>query len=200
MSSGTSLVVQWLRIHLPVQGTWLLHGLVKIPHATRQLSLCVTAAEPWAATPEARLPVVQSLRCVWLLATPQTAACQASLSFTVFQSLLKLMSIESLIPPSHLILCHPLLMPSCVPASRSFPMSRLFASGGPSIGASGSASVLPMDVQGWPPLGWTGPRVPQLEKASQWEALTQQWRVATAHCNWEKPACSNKDPAQPKVH
>ena len=54
--------------------------------------------------------VVQLLRHVWLFATPCTAACQASLSFTISQSLLKLMSIESVIPSNHLILCHPLLL------------------------------------------------------------------------------------------
>ena len=56
------------------------------------------------------LQVVQLLRCVQLFATPWTAAHQASLSFTISQSLLKLMSIESVMPPNHLILCHPLLL------------------------------------------------------------------------------------------
>ena len=54
--------------------------------------------------------IVQSLSCVQLFATPWTAACQASLSFTISQSLLKLMSIESAMPSNHLILCHPLLV------------------------------------------------------------------------------------------
>ena len=54
--------------------------------------------------------VVQSLSCVWLFATPWTAACQASLSITDSRSLLKLMSIESVIPSNHLILCHLLLL------------------------------------------------------------------------------------------
>ena len=54
--------------------------------------------------------VVQSLSWVQLYATPWTAARQASLSFTIFQSLLKLMSIGSVMPSSHLILCHPLLL------------------------------------------------------------------------------------------
>ena len=51
--------------------------------------------------------VVQLLSCVWLSATPRTAACQASLSITNSWSLLKLMSIESVMPPNHLVLCHP---------------------------------------------------------------------------------------------
>ena len=54
--------------------------------------------------------VVQSLDCVLLFVTPRTAAHQASLSFTISQSLLKLMSIESVMPSNHLILCHPLLL------------------------------------------------------------------------------------------
>ena len=53
--------------------------------------------------------VVQSLSCVHLFATPWTAASQASLSITISQSLLKLMSIESVMPSNHLVLCHPLL-------------------------------------------------------------------------------------------
>ena len=59
--------------------------------------------------------------CVWLLATPWTAACQASLSITNSQSLLKLMSIESVMPFNHLILCHHLLLlPSIFPSIRVF--------------------------------------------------------------------------------
>ena len=54
--------------------------------------------------------VVQSLSCVWLCVTPWIAAHQASLSFTISQSLLKLMSIESVMPSNHLVLCHPLLL------------------------------------------------------------------------------------------
>ena len=58
---------------------------------------------------------------VWLFATPWTAACQASLSITNSQSLLKLMSIESVMPSNHLILCHPLLLlPSIFPSIRVF--------------------------------------------------------------------------------
>ena len=64
---------------------------------------------------------VQSLNCVQIFATPWTAACQASLSITNFQRLLKLMSIESVIPSNHLILCHPLLLlPSIFPSIRVF--------------------------------------------------------------------------------
>ena len=74
---------------------------------------------------------VQSLCHVQLFATPRTAAHQASLSITNSQSLLKLMTIESVRPSNHLILCCPLLLlPSIFPRSGSFPMSPFFASGG----------------------------------------------------------------------
>ena len=65
---------------------------------------------------------VQSLSCVRLFATPRTAARQASLSITNSQSLLKLMSIESVMPSNHLILCHPLLLPPSI-----FPSIRVFS-------------------------------------------------------------------------
>ena len=61
--------------------------------------------------------VVQSLSHVWLFATPWTAACQASPHFTIYQNLLKLMSIESVMPSNHLILCHPLLLQPPIPPS-----------------------------------------------------------------------------------
>ena len=100
---------------------------------------------------------VQSLSRVWLFGTPWTAAHQAALSIINSWNLLKLMSIESVMPSNHLILCVPFL--SCLqsfPASGSFPVSQFFASGGQRIGVSTSALVLPMNIQDWSPLGWTG--------------------------------------------
>ena len=100
---------------------------------------------------------VQSLSHVRLFETPWIAARQASLSIINSRSLPKLKSIESVMPSSHLILCHPLTScPQSLPASGSFPMSQLFAWGGQSIGVSASASVLPVNTQDWSPLGWTG--------------------------------------------
>ena len=64
--------------------------------------------------------VVQSLNCLWPFATPWTAACQTSLSFSVSQSLLKLMSIESAMLSNHLILCDLLLLPSIFPSIKVF--------------------------------------------------------------------------------
>ena len=98
---------------------------------------------------------VQSLSCVWLFATPWSAACQASLSFTISWSLLRLMSIESVMPSNHLILCHPLLLPSIFPSIRVFSNESELASGGQSIGVLASTSVLPVSFQDWLPLGLT---------------------------------------------
>ena len=98
---------------------------------------------------------VQSLNRVWLFATPWTATRQASLSFTISWSLLRLMSIELVMPSNYLVLCCP--FSSCLqsfPASEYFPMHQLFALGGQRIGPS--ASIFPMNIQHWFPLGWTG--------------------------------------------
>ena len=101
--------------------------------------------------------VVQSFSHIWFFATPWTAAHQASQSFTIVQSLLKYTFAESAMPATS----HPLLPPSPPALNLSqhqglFLMSWLFASGGQSIGTSASASVLPMNIQGWFPLGMTG--------------------------------------------
>ena len=97
-----------------------------------------------------------SVSRVRLFAIPWTAAHQASLSITNSWSLLKLMSIESEMPSDHYILCCPLLLPSIFHNIRVFPRSHFFASGGQSTGASALASVLPMNLQDWFTLGWTG--------------------------------------------
>ena len=100
---------------------------------------------------------VQSLSHVPFLVTPWTAACQASLSVTNSQSLLKLMFMKSAMPYNRLILCCPLLLPpSNFHNIRVFPMSQFFTSGCQNIGASASTSVLPMNIQDWFLLGLTG--------------------------------------------
>ena len=104
-----------------------------------------------------RFSSVQFLSHVRLFVTPWTTAHQASLSITNFWSLLKLMSTELVMSSNHLIPCCPFY--SCLqylPASESFLLSQLFASGSQSIGVSASASVLPVTIQDWFPLGWTG--------------------------------------------
>ena len=99
----------------------------------------------------------QLLTHVWLFATPWTAVRQASLSISNSLSSPKLMSIELVMTSNHLILCRPLLLlPSIFPSIRVFSNSQLFTSGGQSFGVSASASVLPMNTQGWSPLGFTG--------------------------------------------
>ena len=81
---------------------------------------------------------------------------QHARSFTNSQSLLKLMSIESVMPSNHLFSVVPFSSHLwCFPASGSFQMSQFFASGGQRIGVSASASVLPMNIQDWFPLGLT---------------------------------------------
>ena len=100
---------------------------------------------------------VWSLSRVWLFATPLIAACQTSASFTIFRSLLKFMSIELVMPSKHLILCHALLfLPPIPPSIRVFSTESIFTWGGQNIGVSASTSVLPMNIQDWFPLGWTG--------------------------------------------
>ena len=98
--------------------------------------------------------LVQSLSHVQLFVTPYPAARQSFLSITNSWSLFKLMSIELMMPSNHLILCCPLLLLTSVfPASGSFPMSQFFTSDGQSFEVSASASVLPMNIQDWFPLG-----------------------------------------------
>ena len=94
--------------------------------------------------PHNHFVVIQSLSRVCVV-TPWTAAFQASLSFAISQSLLKLMSTELVMPCNHLILCHPLLFRlQSFPASGSFPVSQLYASGGQSTGhLSFSLSISP---------------------------------------------------------
>ena len=99
---------------------------------------------------------VQSPSHVWLFLSPWTAVRQASLSITNSQSSLKLTSIESVMPSSHLILCCPLLLLLPIPPSISIFQSQLFAWGGQSIGVSALASVLPKDTQDWSPSEWNG--------------------------------------------
>ena len=98
----------------------------------------------------------QLLSHIQLFVTPWTAAHQAFLSLSVSWSLLKLMSIESIIPSKHFILyCLLLFLLSVLPSIRAFPVSWLFTSQGQSIETSASVLVPPMSSQGWFPLGLT---------------------------------------------
>ena len=137
---------QWIH----PRGCWKLaaaaaHSSIATGHLANVLTV-LTVSQP-----------AQSLICVWLSMTQWTTACQASLSISNSQSLLKLISILSW--------CHPTISSSVIPfssclqsipASGSFQMSQLLASNGQSIGVSVSTSVLPMNTQDWSLLGWTG--------------------------------------------
>ena len=102
--------------------------------------------------------IVHSLSHVLLFVTPWTATHQASLSLTNSWNVLKLMSIESVMPSNPLISSSSCLQssPESFPKSGSFPKSQFFTSGSQIIGVSASASVPPMNIQDWFPLGWTG--------------------------------------------
>ena len=100
---------------------------------------------------------VQSFSRVRLLATPWTATRQASLSIANSRSLLKLMSIQSVMPSNHLILCCPLLvLPSIFPSIRVFSNESVLCIRWPKYWSFSFRSVLPMNIQDWSPFGWTG--------------------------------------------
>ena len=101
--------------------------------------------------------ILQPLIRVWLFGTPWIAARQTSLSFTISWSLLKFMSIESVMPSNPLILCRLLLLLSSV-----FPSIRVFSNESalhirrPKDWSFSFNIVLPVNIQSWFPLGWTG--------------------------------------------
>ena len=100
---------------------------------------------------------VQSLSCVQLFVTPWTVAHQASLYITNSWSLLRLMSIQLVMPSNHLVLCCPLLLlPSIFPSIRVFSNESVLHISWPKYWNFSSASVLPMNIQDWFPLELTG--------------------------------------------
>ena len=142
------------------------------------------------------------------------SAHQAFLSITNSRSLLKLMSIELAMPSKHLILCHPTISSSVIPffsclqsfpASGSIPMSQFFTSTGQNIGFSASASVLPINIQDWfplgNPLGWNGWISLQSKRLWQESSPTPQFKsinssalsflygptLTSIHNHWNKP-------------
>ena len=115
--------------------------------------LCPTLCQPGKLLNISSVQFSSVTQSCLTLSTPWNVAHKASLSITNSCSLLGVMSIETY----HLILYCPLLLDlQSFPASGSFPGSQFFASGGQSTGASASASVLPMNIQDWFPLGLTG--------------------------------------------
>ena len=120
--------------------------------------------------------VVQSFRHVLLFTAPWTVPHQASLFFTISPSLLKLMSIMSVMPSNHLTLCCLLLLlPSIFPSIRVLPMSYIFKSGWQSIGAWASRAVVPKNIQSWFPLGL----IRLLSLLSKW-----LWRLFSSITVW----------------
>ena len=101
--------------------------------------------------------VIQLLSHVRLFATPLTELHHASLSFTVSYRLLKLMSIELVMPSNHPVLYCPIFfLPSIFPSTRVFSSELALPIRWPKIGTSASATILPMNIQGWFLLGLTG--------------------------------------------
>ena len=100
---------------------------------------------------------VQSLSRVWLFATTWIAACQASLSITNSQSSLRLTSIESVMPSSHLILCRPLLfLPQIPPSIRVFSKKSTLHMRWPKYWRFSFSIIPSKNTQGWSPSEWTG--------------------------------------------
>ena len=95
--------VPWIESNTSKQGSFILSANIGSSRTREEESQCLLVNAPFVV-------VVQWLSCVRLSATPWTAACQASLSTTNFWGLLKLKSIESVMPSNHLILCCPLLL------------------------------------------------------------------------------------------
>ena len=148
--------IEKIRIHTIPFYIWVLHTYFKNESTVPSILLKGMANWFWNSLC-IRTVVVQLLSRVWLFVTPRTAPWQASLSITNSWSLLNSCPLSWW--------CHPTIPSSVVPfsfclqsfpASGSFPLSQVFAPDGQSIGVSASASVLPMNIQDWFPLGWTG--------------------------------------------
>ena len=133
--------------------------LLVLPKYTTFIWILVSEGVSWESQNKMNIYIcissVQSLSRVWPFVTPWTAAHQASLSITNSQSSPKPMSIESVMPSSHLILFRPLLLPSIPPRIRVFSNESALCIRWPKYW-SFSFNILPMDTQDWSPLGWTG--------------------------------------------
>ena len=114
-----------------------------------------SSAAPWTAACWASLSIANSWSLLKLMAI-ESVMPSNHLILSRPPSLLKFMSIDSVMPSNHLILCHPLLLlPSVFPSIRVFSRELVLRTRCQSIGASALASVLPMNIQGWFPLGVT---------------------------------------------
>ena len=148
------LKIYW-KSHLFLLSLWsksvkLHSGLKAVIFPHHEFS-CLTILHP---CPLCLVVALKFLSCVWLFVTPQTATCQASLSFTISQSLLKLMSIESMMPCNHIILSHPLLLlPSVFPSIRVFSKQFAFCIRWPKYYSFSISNSLSKEY--WFPLGLT---------------------------------------------
>ena len=135
---------------------WMFHvyELISFSEWCHEESISVSLLYRWRSW---GINSVQSLSCVWCFVIPWTAAHQAFLSISNSWSLLKLMSIESMMTSNHLILCCPLLiLPSIFPSIKVFSNESVLCTRWPSIGVSALTAVFPMKIQDWSPLEWTG--------------------------------------------
>ena len=135
----------------PHSGRMVIEGTRESPVAVRTLHPFSHHSPSTPPVSTLHFVVVQSLTHIQLSATPWTAAGQAPLSSIIFWTLLKSMSTSLVTLSNHPTLCRPFLL-----LPLSFPMSQLFTSSGQSIGASASATILPMSIQGLFPLGLMG--------------------------------------------
>ena len=154
-------ILEWVAMPSSRRSSWCRDGTTSpVSPALQVDSLVLSHCES-----SFKIQSVQSL----FFETPWTAARQAPLSW----SLLRFASIELVMLSNHLILCCSL---QSFPALGSFPMSQLFASGGQSIRVSASASVHPMNIQGWFPSGWTGWISLQIKGLSRVFCNTKIWK------------------------
>ena len=110
---------------------------------------------PWSGL-QVTVVVVQLLSHVWFFETPWTSMLDCPVLHYLYEFAQKLMSLESVMPFNHLVLSPPSPPVLALSASGSCPRSQLFSLGGQRIGASASASVLSMNIEGWFPSGLTG--------------------------------------------
>ena len=137
---------------MPIKNQWIKKKILEVgyyyPAYRRE-----TEAQGSAIT---QFSSVQLLSRVQLFATPWTAARQASLSITNSQSSLKFMSIESVMPPNHLILCRPFFLPlSIIPSIRVFSNESVLCIRWPKYWSFNFSISPSNEYSGWFPLGWT---------------------------------------------
>ena len=132
---------------------WMVTVYLTFPETAKSLFMAAAQCYQYSLPSNVQFSSVQSLSSVWFFATPWIAACQASLSITNSRSSLRLTSIESVMPSSNLILCHPLLLlPSSVPSIRVFSNESNLHMRWPKYG-SFSLRISPSnDTQDWSPL------------------------------------------------